>query len=283
MKVARVAEMQDLDRRAMEEFGIPPEILMENAGEASYSVVSREFGVTGKRFTILCGLGNNGGDGFVLARKLHSNGGHVRVLLFGRREELKGPARKNFDIISRMPVEIESPESVESVKDAFCHSDAIVDAMFGTGLTRAVAGIHEDVIQSINESQTCVFSIDIPSGVNGDTGQVMGVAVRADYTITYGLPKIGNLLYPGNALCGKLYLSHISFPPSLYDTDSIKVEINTPVELPRREKDTHKGTYGKALFIAGSSSYLGAPYFAALSFLKAGGGLSYLAAPKSIS
>lgn len=283
MKIARVAEMQDLDRRAMEEFGIPPEILMENAGEASYSVVSREFGVTGKRFTILCGLGNNGGDGFVLARKLHSNGGHVRVLLFGRREELKGPARKNFDIISRMPIEIESPESVESVKDAFCHSDAIVDAMFGTGLTRAVAGIHEDVIQSINESQTCVFSIDIPSGVNGDTGQVMGVAVRADYTITYGLPKIGNLLYPGNALCGKLYLSHISFPPSLYDTDSIKVEINTPVELPRREKDTHKGTYGKALFIAGSSSYLGAPYFAALSFLKAGGGLSYLAAPKSIS
>lgn len=283
MKVAKVAEMRNLDRRAIEEFGISQEVLMENAGEAAYFVISRELGVRDKIFTLFCGVGNNGGDGFVVARKIHSNGGEVKVFLLGKREELKGPAKKNFDIISQMPIESHDVESVESIKDVVFHSDAIVDAIFGTGLTRDVDGIYRDVIQVINESKKKVFSIDIPSGINGDTGEVMGIAVKADYTITYGLPKIGNTLYPGSELCGKLYLSHISFPPSLYNTDSIKVEINNPLGLPQRNKDTHKGTYGRVLFIAGSSNYLGAPYFSALSFLKAGGGLSYLATPRSIS
>ncbi len=283
MKVARVAEMRALDRRAVDEFGIPPEILMENAGDSAYSVIARELGVKGRCFAIFCGTGNNGGDGFVVGRKIHSAGGDVRVLLLGRREELKGPAKTNFDIISKTPIEIQTAESSEITEDAIYRSDAIVDAILGTGLTREVEGPYRDVIRSINESGRKVFSIDIPSGVNGDTGEVMGMAVRADYTITYGLPKIGNLLYPGSDLCGKLYLSHISFPPSLYNVDSIRVEIAEPLELPKRKKNTHKGSYGKALFVAGSSKYLGAPYFSALSFLKGGGGLSYLAAPKSVT
>ncbi|UCG82086.1 MAG: NAD(P)H-hydrate dehydratase, partial [Dehalococcoidia bacterium] len=114
-------------------------------------------------------------------------------------------------------------------------------------------------------------------------GAVEGVAVQSDFTITYGLPKIGNMLYPGFGLCGKLYVSHISFPTSLQDADAIGVHINDLIRLPEREVDAHKGSCGKALFIAGSASYLGAPYFAAISFLKAGGGLSYLATPKSIA
>lgn len=283
MKVATVAQMRALDQRAVEEFGIPPEILMENAGDAAYSVIAGEFGVQGKRFVLFCGMGNNGGDGFVVARKIHSAGGHVVVFLLGRREDLKGPAKKNFDILSRTSIEVYSAESPETTQGAIYRSDAIVDAIFGTGLTREVEGAHRDVIRSINDSGKKVFSIDIPSGVNGDSGEVMGMGVRADYTIAYGLPKVGNLLYPGNDLCGKLYVSHISFPPSLYNTDSIAVEISDPLELPRRDKNTHKGSYGKALFVAGSSKYLGAPYFSALSFLKAGGGLSYLAAPKSVT
>ena len=283
MKVSRVEEIRNLDRRATEEYGIGEEILMENAGGASYFVILKEFGVGGKRFVVFCGVGNNGGDGFVIARKLHSMGGDVKVFLLGDRNKMKGAAKTNFDIISRMPIEIRDVESIEQTNEDVCHCDAIVDAIFGTGLVREPSGIYGAAIELINESGKKVFSIDIPSGVNGDTGEVMGTAVKSDYTISYGLPKIGNMLYPGFGLCGKLYVSHISFPPSLYDADSIKVRVNDLVELPERAKDTHKGSYGRALFISGSSSYLGAPYFSALSFLKAGGGLSYLATPKSIS
>ena len=161
-------------------------------------------------------------------------------------------------------------------------ADAIVDAIFGTGLDREVGGKYKDVISLINASKKPVFSIDIPSGIHGDTGQVMGTSVKAHYTTTFGLPKIGNMLYPGFEMGGKLYVTHISFPPAIYDSDQLRVATNDPIPMPPRSKDTHKGNYGRALFIAGSSNYLGAPYFAAMSFLKSGGGLSYLAAPQSI-
>jgi len=283
MKVCKVVEMRSLDEMAGEKFSLSPQILMENAGQAVYFVILREFGIKNKKFSIFCGSGNNGGDGFVVARKIYSNGGEAKVFILGDEAKLKSEAKKNFEIISKMGVKICDVKSVESIRLFILQSNAIIDAIFGTGLTRSVEGIYKDVIQLINESGKKVFSVDIPSGINGDTAEIMGTAVKADYTITFGLPKIGNIIYPGYANCGKLYLSHISFPPSLYDISSIKTEINYPLELPVRFKDTHKGNYGKTLFIAGSSSYLGAPYFSAFSFLKAGGGLSYLATPKSIS
>ena len=283
VNVAKVDEMKDLDRRAGEEFGISEDLLMENAGQAVYFVISQELGIKDNRFVVFCGGGNNGGDGLVVARKIHSNGGEVKVFLLDDEAKFKGAAKKNFEIVSRMPIEMSRISSMDPVIPELLDCDAIVDAIFGTGLVRKVGGIYKDVIQLINESQSTVFSVDVPSGINGNTGEVMGVAVNADYTVTLGLPKLGNMLYPGYEHCGKLYVSHISFPPALYNSRTIKVAINKPVELPERAKDTHKGSYGKALFIAGSSSYLGAPYFSALSFLKAGGGLSYLATPKSIS
>ncbi|MDH4067468.1 MAG: NAD(P)H-hydrate dehydratase [Dehalococcoidia bacterium] len=283
MKVAKVDEMKDLDRRAVEEFGISEDLLMENAGQAVYFVISQELGIKDNRFIVFCGGGNNGGDGLVVARKIHSNGGEVKVFLLDDEAKFKGAARKNFEIVSRMPIEMSNVSSIDSVIPELLDCDAIVDAILGTGLVRKVGGIHKDAIQLINESQSIVFSVDIPSGINGSTGEVMGAAVKADCTVAFGLPKLGNMLYPGYEHCGKLYVSHISFPPALYNSESIKVAVNSPVELPERLTDTHKGSYGKALFIAGSSNYLGAPYFAALSFLKAGGGLSYLATPKSIS
>jgi len=283
MKVAKVDEMKDLDRRATEEFGISQDLLMENAGQAVHFVISQELGIKNNKFVVFCGGGNNSGDGLVVARKIHSNGGEVKIFLLDDKAKFKGAARKNFEIVSRMPIEISRIKSIDSAVPELLDCDAVVDAVFGTGLVREVSGIYKDVIQLINESQCTVFSVDIPSGINGDTGEVMGVAVEADYTVAFGLPKLGNLLYPGYEHCGKLYVSHISFPPLLHNSHAIKVSINNPIELPQRTIDTHKGSYGKTLFVAGSSSYLGAPYFSALSFLKAGGGLSYLAAPKTIS
>jgi NAD(P)H-hydrate epimerase len=225
MKVSTVAEMRNLDKGAIETFKIPDLILMENAGEAVYFVINNEFGIEGKRFTIFCGIGNNGGDGFVVARKLHSNGGQVKVFLLGDKAKLTGCAKDNFDMISALPIDIHEFSSVEQAQFSVSHCDAIIDALFGTGLVRDVGGTYRGVIELINQSQKTVFSIDIPSGVNGDTGQVMGCAVRADYTVTFGLPKRGNLLFPGFDLCGKLYVTHISFPPSHYNADTIRKQM----------------------------------------------------------
>ncbi len=283
MKVSRVSEMRGLDRTAIEEFGIVEELLMENAGHAVYYVLLKELGIEGKRFLVLCGIGNNGGDGFVVARKIHSNGGAVKVYILGDPGKFRGAAKVNLDIVSRLPIEIRRLESIEALETDIVHCDAVVDAIFGTGLTRDVGGLYRDVVELINHSRKTVFSVDIPSGVRGDTGQVMGTAVKADYTVTFGLPKIGNMLFPGYGLCGKLYVSHISFPPSIYCADSLKVEINHAAKLPPRDKDGQKGQFGQVLFIGGAASYFGAPYFAALSFLKAGGGYSRLAAPQSVT
>ncbi len=282
MKISRVEEMRNLDKRAVEELGVIQELLMENAGQAAYFILLKEFGIRGKKFVVLSGIGNNGGDGLVLARKIHSVGGETKVFILGEEKKFRGAAKKNFEILSRFPVKIKRGESLKSIETALSTCDGIIDAIFGTGLSRNVEGFYGDIIRLINRSKGKVLSIDIPSGINGDTGKVMGVAVRADYTVTFGLPKIGNILYPGYENCGKLYVSHISFPPSLYNMDSLKVEINEPVPLPQRDKNGHKGNFGDVLFIAGASSYFGAPYFSAYSFLKAGGGYSRLATPSSV-
>jgi len=283
MKVSSVSEMRALDRRAIEEYGIVEELLMENAGQAVSFVLLEEFGIEGKTFLIFCGLGNNGGDGLVVARKLHSNGGRIKVFLLGDPGRFEGAAKLNYEIVSRLPIEVQQLDDAQAVAGDLVQCDAIVDAILGTGIGRDVTGLYRDVIESINQSGKTVFSVDIPSGVHGDTGQVMGTAVQADYTVTFGLPKIGNMLFPGYALGGKLYVSHISFPPAITGADALKVAMGCPPCLPPRRMDAHKGDFGKALFIAGAAGYYGAPYFAALSFLKAGGGYSRLAAPRSIT
>jgi NAD(P)H-hydrate epimerase len=283
MKVSRVGEMRYMDRFAVEKLDIPEEILMENAGQASAFVLAQEVGIKTKKFVVFCGVGNNGGDGLVVARKLHSNGGLVKVFIIGDPKKFKGAAKTNWNTISKLPIEVRSIKSIEEVRKDVLHCDAIVDALFGTGFDREAVGLYKEVIQIINSSGKLVLSLDIPSGVHGDTGEVMGVAVKADYTVTFGLPKIGNMLYPGYELGGKLYVTHISFPPSLHNGESIKIQINDYVKLPPRQRDVYKGRMGEVLFIAGAASYFGAPYFSALSFLKAGGGYARLAAPVSMT
>jgi hydroxyethylthiazole kinase-like uncharacterized protein yjeF len=282
MKISTVSEMRALDMRAIEEFGIAEELLMENAGQAAYFVLLKEFGIKDKTFTIFCGTGNNGGDGLVVARKIHSSGGVAKVYLLGDPGKYRGAAKINLGIVSRLPIEVQRYQSLDLSKEDITQSDLIVDAILGTGIIGDVRGQYREIIESINDSGKPVLSIDIPSGIHGDTGQVMGAAVKADYTVTFGLPKIGNMLFPGFELGGKLYVSHISFPPSIYNSDSLKIAINHGQKLPPRNINDHKGDFGEVLFIAGAASYFGAPYFSALSFLKAGGGYSRLAAPHAI-
>lgn len=282
MKVATVEQMRELDRRAIAQHGIPDHILMENAGEAAYYVILRELGIRDREFAVICGMGNNGGDGFVVARKIHSSGGRVRVLVLGDPEKYGDTSRTHFEMLAASGAPISTQPPMDEVAEAIEECDAVVDAIFGTGITRDVEGRYREIIERINLSETTVFSIDIPSGVDGNSGAVRGAAVRADATVTFGLPKRGNLLYPGAELGGSLFLTHISFPPQLQEDDGILAAINEPPPLPRRSEYGHKGSYGDALFIAGAAGYIGAPAFAALSMLKAGGGYSRLAAPRSV-
>ena len=283
MKVSSVGEMRAMDRRAVEEFGISEELLMENAGRAAYEVLSREWGVAGRRYVLCCGAGNNGGDGFVVARHILSGGGIPRVFLFGDPDRIQGAAGAQFAILSKLPVEVKTVSDVATIRSAILHADGIIDALFGTGLDREVDGLYRKAIALINASGRPVLSLDIPSGVHGDTGEILGTAVRADHTVAFGLPKIGNMLYPGFGLCGRLHVSHISFPPSLYDDEAIPVGTNGFIPLPQREPTAHKGSVGDVLFIAGAAGYFGAPYFSAMSLLKAGGGYARLAAPWSMT
>lgn len=283
MKVTSVSEMKSLDNRAVKEYGIPELILMENAGNSVFYVIQKEFGIKDKKFLILCGSGNNGGDGMVVGRKILSNGGKVVLVLLSDEVNLKGITKKNYEILRNSGIEIRNKPHLKNIESLIKESDIIVDGMLGTGLRGNLEGTYREVIQLVNNSDKPIVSIDIPSGVNGDTGEIMGEALKSDFTITFGLPKIGNVLYPGAECCGKLIVSHISFPPTLYEDNSLKISINELIPLKERGKDTHKGSFGKVLFISGSKKYLGAPYFSAQSFLKAGGGLSYLATPKSIS
>lgn len=283
MKVSSVEEMRELDRAAAEHYGIPAGFLMENAGEAVYFVILSEYGVEDRRFVVLCGIGHNGGDGLVVARKINSSGGKVKVFLFGDPATFDAAPRLHLRMLERAGVPMAVCPSINEVKAALLDSDVVVDGLFGTGITREVGGRYRDAVEAIDASGKPVVAIDIPSGVDGNTGKIWGTAVRADITVTFGLPKRGNLLYPGAAQTGELYVSHISFPPELSNRDAIRVAINDPAPLPPRREDAHKGSLGDVLFIAGARGYFGAPGLAALSMLKAGGGYSRLATPRSVA
>lgn len=280
MKVLSIDESRKLDELVIKDYKISSEILMENAGLAAYSVIDQEIGSTGKKIFILCAPGNNGGDGLVIARKLLSNGGSPEIFLFGDESKFTGAAETNFNIVKNLGIKITRDIEVSDFDEKINQADAIVDAIFGTGLSREIKGKYADVIEVVNNHNMLVFSVDIPSGINGSSGQIMGKAIKATHTITFGLPKFGHLLYPGACNCGKLHISHISFPPKVYK--NIKTQINEPVTIPPRRCAGHKGTFGDVLFIAGSFGYFGAPYLCAESFLKAGGGYARLASTSKV-
>lgn len=282
MRVSTVAEMRGLDRQAVDRYGIPEILLMENAGLAAFEALNRHMPAGGRRLLVIAGTGNNGGDGFVLARRALSEGAHVQILIAGDATKIRGSPRTNLDIASSLGIPVAEVRTALDAARALPSCDIVVDALFGTGLARPLQGLFADIVEAVNAAGKTVISLDIPSGINGDTGQVMGCAVRADITVTFGLPKPGNLLMPGYAHCGRLFVSHISFPPALYDGESMAIFVNEPCGLPPRDPNGHKGDFGEALFVAGARGYYGAPSLAVRSFLKAGGGYARLVAPESV-
>jgi len=283
MKISTVQQMREMDRKAVQQYFIPELLLMENAGLSAVEFLKTKLPLSNRKILVICGPGNNGGDGFVIARLLHSDKCQVTVLVLADPNNYQGSSRTNFQILQQIGVQCLVVHTDADFTSSLKNADVVVDAIFGTGLARPPEGVYAQVIDSMNASGKPIISIDIPSGIHGDSGQVMGSAVKATWTVTFGLPKTGTLLYPGYENVGELFISHISFPPALYEDPQIKCEINLPPPLPPRRPDGHKGTFGQALFIAGAQNYYGAPFFSAQSFLKAGGGYSRLACPRSIA
>ncbi|MEZ0344961.1 MAG: NAD(P)H-hydrate dehydratase [Infirmifilum sp.] len=286
MKVASVEDIRRMDELASKQYGISQEILMENAGASVARLVDSYFKARGLSVSLIAGVGNNGGDGLVAARHLASLGADVTVFIVGDVEKMTPLARLNLERVEKMDIPVEyirvAGEELSLLREELSLTDVVLDALFGVGLNRPVEGVYREAIECINSSGSIVVSVDIPSGVNGDTGQVMGVAVKADYTVTFGLPKPGLLLYPGAEYAGEVHVARISYPPGLLEDEAITIETNDPLFVAPRRPDTHKGDYGKALFIAGSRRYMGAPLFSSYSFLLAGGGYSRLATAASI-
>jgi NAD(P)H-hydrate epimerase len=282
--LADVAGMRALDRHTIEVLGVPGEILMESAGRAVADAVLRRFPETrGQHVTVLCGAGNNGGDGLVVARHLHLLGVPVRGVLLCDPAHLGGDAAANHARAVRAGVSFASAD-----EDAgwLPERGVVVDALFGTGLARPVEGPAAHVIARLNEARSraageiAVVAVDVPSGLDADTGQPLGTAVCADLTVSIGLPKLGLTLEPGRSLAGRVVVARIGIADDAPGV-SLRAELWNALgvvrRLPARPADGHKGTFGHVLVVAGSEGKTGAAVLAARGAARAGAGLVTIA------
>lgn len=276
MRVVTGAEMHLLDQRALQEYGLPGLVLMENAGREAAAMVRARFGRNAGA-AVICGPGNNGGDGLVAARHLHLQGHRVACWLTAAEDGYRGDALTNLNIARALGIPLRYPAGgiEEGLPNDLAGYDVIVDALFGTGFRGAPRPAAERVIAAINAAGRPVVALDIPSGVEADTGAVHGAAVRATVTVTFALPKLGCLLQPGAELAGDLTVAPISLPLAL--SDGIERYLTEDREvaawLPKRPRDAHKGLNGRVLIVGGSPGLTGAPFLAARGALRAGAGL----------
>ncbi len=289
IKIVSADEMREIDRKAIEDYGIPGVVLMENAGRGAADAVEEFASPKGiDSVLVIAGKGNNGGDGFVVARHLSNRGFRCEVLLAGKKEDVRGDARTNLDVLTKTTVDIrEIGGDTSSIGEAATRTGLIVDALLGTGLNQEVKGFYRNIIDAVNSSGLPVISLDIPSGLDSTTGRPLGAAVEAEMTVTFCLPKTGAVVYPGADYVGDLVLVDIGAPRELLESDEIKTALITGEYMedifPSRRADTHKGTYGHLLVVAGSKGKTGAAVMAAQGAMRSGAGLVTVAAPSGIN
>lgn len=292
MKLVTADEMRALDQKAIKEYGIPGIVLMENAALAVMKVIREVLGdLPGKKITVFAGKGNNGGDGFAISRHLINNGAEVKVMLLGNPEEVSGDAKTNLDILYRLGNKIfpvVNPNSLNIVKVALGYSDLVVDAVFGTGFRGTMDQHASNIIELLNSTKgKPVIAVDVPSGLESNTGKINGACVKATHTVTFGLPKLGQVLQPGYEYCGDLRVVDISLPTEAVEQVKSNHHLITKnmiyKKLPQRPAWGHKGTFGKVLVIGGSEGLTGAAALASMSALRAGAGLVTLGLPESLN
>lgn len=291
MQIVTASEMQRMDRETIENFGLPGRVLMENAGRGVIDVMIRTFpDIRDHHVGIVAGRGNNGGDGFVIARYLDGMGVAVTVYLFADRSSVQGDAAANLALLTPLNVpvvEITDTAALERHRTAISHHRIWVDALLGTGLNADVKGLFRDVIELVNSLKRPVIAVDIPSGLNADTGSICGACIQAHTTVTFGFPKIGHILFPGATATGRLETIDIGIPLHIARNVNPTHHVITPETIarsfPRRSPTSHKGTAGHVLVIGGSTGKAGAAAMSGLGALRSGAGLITLAVPESLN
>lgn len=291
LKVVTATEMQQLDRRATAEYGVPSLVLMENAGSETVREMLAAFpAVRESRVAVLCGRGNNGGDGFVVARHLLERGATVETYLLARRGDVKGDARVNLEILEKLgagPTEVAGAGDVARLADGIAPAGVVVDALLGTGAQGPARGILAEAIDIVNRAGRPVVSVDIPSGLAADDPEPPGPAIRAALTVTFALPKRCLVLYPAAGCAGTVRVVPIGIPPALCRDPALPLGVleaeDVAPAFPRRDAAAHKGTFGHVLVIAGSVGKTGAAALASLAAQRAGAGLVTLAIPHSLN
>ncbi len=287
MKICSAAQMRFLDSTTISEKCVAGRELMENAGKGTVELMLDYYGdCKGQKVIIFAGPGNNGGDGFVMARHLHDLGAEVSVYLLMPSGKISGDAAGHFKLLAE-DIECTTLLTSEAVQGLALHGDVLVDALFGTGLAREVSGVFAQVVDVINNSGLPVVAVDIPSGLNADSGAIWGRCVRADLTVTYGLVKTGLVQYPGADYVGHLEVVDIGIPPAIVERADIKsfyvLDEVAADFLPKRKSYGHKGSHGHVLLLAGSRGKTGAAVLAGEGALRSGAGLVTLCVPDKLN
>ena len=279
MKILTAEQMRSVDRRTVDRFGVPSIVLMENAALAVVDAIFAHYADC-DRAAIFCGTGQNGGDGFAIARHLENRGVVPVILLVGDRSRLAGDSLTNFLVCERLGIPIYDIRASFDVEEALVHAadaDVIVDAIFGTGLDRAPEGMYADVIRAVAELRLPVVAVDLPSGADASSGVPFDPCIQAEVTVTFAAPKLCHVFQPAAIQCGEVIVADISIPHAAIDEENVTLSLITPREVQPlvapRLAETHKGTYGHVGIVGGSPGRSGAAILAARGAIRAGAGL----------
>jgi ADP-dependent NAD(P)H-hydrate dehydratase / NAD(P)H-hydrate epimerase len=291
MKILTAAQMAEVDRLTTARYFIPSILLMENAGRSMADEIAKACpGIENKRVSVLCGRGNNGGDGFVVARYLALRGAKPSIILFSNPEKLKGNALANWEIVRAMGLGIQIFPTLAEAKSGLRKlpiPDVIVDALFGTGLSKPIGPDFRPMIEWINRFPNAfVASVDIPSGLLADSPGIPGPAVKAGLTVTFSALKLAHITPPASDFAGKVVLAPIGSPPELFENPEHRLNLVDAAQVrraaPERNRESHKGSYGHVFVVAGSRGKSGAALMTGMAALRSGAGLATLWVPRSV-
>jgi len=290
LKIVNSREMREIDYKAINDYGIPSIVLMENTGISAVEVIEDLLKKnSGKNVIVLVGKGNNGGDGLVIARHLLNSGVNVETFLLGFPDEMTADAYTNYKILSRLnqnAFQLRGEDDLDRLMLALLSGDLVVDAIFGNGFKGCLGDFEARIVNMVNWSSLPVVAVDIPSGVEADTGKVYGEAIKAAHTVTFALPKLGLVLEPGKEYTGTLSVADISIPRALLEDSRLNKNLIDDAMIKTlikpRSAESHKGSYGHVLVVGGSPGLTGAVIMSSYSALRSGAGLVTAALPESL-